>query len=128
MTRFFLLTVASVACALPAAAQVAPQPLPGQPVVAPWSNPAAQARYQADQNRYEMERLRLEADQRDALARQQALEARLRVMELQAARQPTPVQPYVPRSTETPEQAQARREAVVSDMTQIDDWLDRAPR
>lgn len=122
MTRFFLLTAVLAAGALPATAQVAP--LPGQP----WSNAADQARYRADRHRYEMDRLRLEADQREAFARQQALEARLRVMELQAARQPTPPVPYIPYTTGTPEQARARRDAVVSDTTQIDDWLDRRPR
>ncbi|MFT4912008.1 MAG: hypothetical protein ACI9YM_000581 [Brevundimonas sp.] len=116
------LAAAAMASALPAAAQVAP--LPGQP----WSNAADQARYQADQHRQEMDRLRLEADQREAFARQQVLEARLRVMDLQAARQPTPPEPYLPYTTGTPEQARARREAVVSGMTQIDDWLDRRPR
>jgi hypothetical protein len=122
MTRLFLLTAVLATSALPAATQVAP--LPGQP----WSNPADQARYQADQHRYEMGRLGLEADQREAFARQQALEARLRVMALQAARQPTPPEPYVPYTTGTPEQARARREAVVTGTTQIDDWLDRRPR
>ena len=117
---------AALACALPATAQIAP--LPGQPQVGPWPGVADQARYQADQHRYEMERLRLEAGQRDAFARQQALEARLRVMELQAARQPVPPTSYSPYPTGTPEQARARRDAVVSGTTQIDDWLDRGPR
>jgi hypothetical protein len=124
MTRLLLLTAVLAACALPATAQVAPRPLPGQA----WSNAADQARYQADQHRYEMERLRLEADQREAFARQQALEARLRVMELQAARQPARPEPYVAYPTEAPEQARARREAVVTGTTQIDAWLDRGPR
>lgn len=110
-----------MACALPAMAQVAP--LPGQA----WPTAADQARYQADRHRYEMERQRLEADQREAFARQQALEARLRVMDLQAARQPTPPELYVPYATGTPDQARARREAVVSSTTQIDNWLDRGP-
>tara|TARA_R110002051_G_scaffold3225_3_gene17537 strand:+ start:414 stop:785 length:372 start_codon:yes stop_codon:yes gene_type:complete len=123
MTRFLALaTAAALTCALPAAAQVAP--LPGQP----WPNAADQARYQADQHRYEMDRLRLEADAREAFARQQALQARLRVMELQAARQPVPPTSYSPYPTGTPEQARARRDAVVSGTTQIDDWLDRGPR
>lgn len=128
MTRLLLITAILSACALPAVAQVAPRPLPGQPVTVPWSNAADQARYQADRHRYEMERLRLEADQRDTFARQQALESQLRVMQIQADRQPTPPQPWQPRATGTPEQARARRDAVVSGTTQIDDWLDRGPR
>lgn len=126
MTRPILTAAlfASLTCALPAAAQVVSQPPPGQA----WPNAADQARYQADQHRYEMERLRLEADQREAFARQQALEARLRLMELQAARQPVPPTTYTPYTTDTPEQARVRRDAVVSATTQIDDWLDRGPR
>ena len=124
MTRLLLLTAVLAACALPATAQVAPRPLPGQA----WSNAADQARYQADRHRYEMERLRLEADQRDTFARQQALESRLRGMQIQADRQPTPPQPWQPRANGTPEQARAHRDTVVSGTTQIDDWLDRGPR
>tara|TARA_R110000782_G_scaffold24278_2_gene62853 strand:+ start:417 stop:791 length:375 start_codon:yes stop_codon:yes gene_type:complete len=124
MTRFLALaTAAALTGALPAAAQVAPPP--GQP----WPNAADQARYQADQHRYEMDRLRLEADAREAFARQQALEARLRVMELQAARQPPPPPAaWTTPPVGTPEQARARRDAVVNGTTQIDDWLDRRPR
>ncbi|WP_339931175.1 hypothetical protein [uncultured Brevundimonas sp.] len=125
MTRLALIpvTVSMLACVWPVAAQVAP--LAGQP----WSNSADQARYQADRHRYEMERLRLEADQRETFARQQALETRLRVMDLQAARQPVPpVDSWTPRPPVTPEQARARREAGVSGTTQIDAWLDRDPR
>ena len=125
MTKILALaTAVALICAAPAAAQVVSQPPPGQV----WPRAADQARYQADQHRYEMERLRLEADQREAFARQQALEARLRVMELQAARQPVPPTTYTPYTTGTPEQARARRDAVVSATTQIDDWLDRGPR
>ena len=123
-----LATVAAVICAAPVAAQVGPQPPPGQPYSRAWPDAADQARDQADRHRYEMERLRLEADQREAFARQQALEARLRVMELQAARQPVPPAAYAPYPTVTPEHARARRDAVVSGTTQIDDWLDRGPR
>lgn len=119
-----LVAIAALTCAAPVAAQVAPHLLPGQT----WPNAADQARYQADRHRYEMERLRLEADQREAFARQQALEARLRIMELQAARQTVPPTAYAPYPTGTPEQARARRDAVVSGTTQIDDWLDRGPR
>ena len=119
-----LATAVALICAAPVAAQVVPRPLPGQA----WPSAADQARYQADQHRHEMERLRLEADQREAFARQQALEARLRVMELQAARQPVPPTAYTPYTTGTPEQARARRDAVVNGTTQIDDWLDRGPR
>lgn len=117
-----LATVAALICAAPVAAQVAP--LPDQP----WPHAADHARYQADQHRYEMERLRLEADQRALFARQQSLEARLRVIDLQAARQPMPpFDPWTARATATPEQARARRDAVVTGTTQIDTWLDRRP-
>lgn len=125
MTKVLALaTVAALISAFPAAAQDVPQARPGLA----WPGAAEQGRYQADQHRYEMERLRLEADQREAFARQQALEARLRVMELQATRQPVPPTPFNPYTTGTPEQARARRDAVVTGTTQIDAWLDRDPR
>lgn len=91
-----------------------------------------------EQHRYEMDRLRARSDQQDALARQQRLDTRLTLMELQARRQPAPdVTPYSapitgPRSAEV---QRAMREAVaiqsettIRGVGQIDSWLDRAPR
>lgn len=85
-------------------------------------------------HRYEMDRLRGVADANAALARQQNLQTQLTLQQLQAARRPTPAQPeaYRPlRSVEVEREAREgandRRETVVSGVTQIDAWLDRAP-
>ena len=91
----------------------------------------------SEQHRYEMDRLRAHSDQQDALARQQRLDTRLTLMELQARRQPAPVEiaPYYATQTPTLEQQRARREAatiqsktVLRGVSQIDAWLDRSPR
>jgi len=85
-----------------------------------------------ERHRYEMDRLRAINDGQAALARQQATQSRLTVLELEAARRPAPPlpapTPYVP----SPEQERAereaattRREATQDAVGQIDDWLDR---
>lgn len=91
-------------------------------------------RYQADRHRYEMERLRVRAAEREAFARQLELETRLNILDVQSRRQPTPVESAPTRGLQSPEQERAfresateRREATVSDVTQIDSWLDRPP-
>lgn len=106
-----------------AQAQVAPPYAP--PTVDPH-------RYQADQHRYEMDRLRARADQREAFARQLQIETRLNRLEIEAARQPEPLQPPPGRALRSPEEERAlresateRRRAATEDVTQIDDWLDR---
>ena len=107
-----------------AAAQDWP-PRPGQPAVDPH-------RYQVDQHRFDMHRLRAQADQREAFARQLALESRLNRLEIEAARQPEPVQPPAWGALRTPEEERAAREAAArrrasttTGVNQIDAWLDR---
>ena len=120
--RLVLPLLLSLAAAAPAAAQVAPYPGYGHGVTT------------GDVHRYEMDRLRNQADQRDALARQQALDTRLTVLELQARRiQPPPsyaLQPLrtVEQERAARETATARREAAARGVGQIDAWLDRAPQ
>ena len=104
-------------------AQIAP------PYFAPGVDPH---RHQGDQHRYEIDRLRARADQREAFARQLQLETRLNRLEIEAARQPEPIQPPAWRALRSPdeeralrESATARRRAATTGVTQIDAWLDR---
>lgn len=101
------------------------QPRAGAPAVDPH-------RYQADQHRFEMDRLRAQAEQREAFARQLEIETRLNRQRIEAARLPEPIQPPASRALRSPEQerdlrqsASGRRAATVSDVAQIDAWLDR---
>ncbi len=121
------LTLVCTACAVsPVQAQTAPR----------YAAPGVDShRYQADQHRYEMDRLRAQADQRAAFARQLQLEGRLNRLEIEAARQPEPVQPPPYRALRSPEEERAlresateRRRAAASGVTQIDAWLDRPAR
>lgn len=113
--------------AAPVAAQAQTwQPRPGEPAVDPH-------RYQADQHRLEIDRLRAQADQRETFARQLELETRLNRQRIEAARLPGPVQPQALRALRPPEEERAlrqsasdRRAAAVSDVSQIDAWLDRS--
>ncbi|WP_349312878.1 hypothetical protein [Brevundimonas subvibrioides] len=82
----------------------------------------------ADQHRYETERLRQRSQDQAAFARQTQLGARLTQQDLRAARAPEPYIPLQPLVPQTPEAARRDREATVSGVTQIDDWLARAPR
>ena len=124
MTRaalFLALAVAPVAGS--AAAQTAP----------PYRTPGTDLhRYQADRHRYEIDRLRAGADQRETFARQLQLESRLDRLEIEAARQPEPLQPSPYRILRSPEEervqredATRRRQATAAGVSQIDDWLDR---
>lgn len=86
----------------------------------------------ADRHRWEMERLRARSDANEALARQQRLETRLTLMELQAARQAPMAPPSDWRPLASPEVERARREgaerrsrAVREGVSEIDAWLDR---
>ena len=124
MTRLpLVLTLAVAAIAGPAVAQTAP----------PYRSPGADLhRYQADQHRYEIDRLRARADQREAFARQLQLESRLNRLEVEAARQPEPIQPSPYRNLRSPEEerdvreaATERRRATAAGVSQIDAWLDR---
>lgn len=117
-----LIAVAALAAAASAAAQTRPYAWPG----------ADPHRYQADRHRHEMDRLRARADQREAFARQLQLETRLNRLEIEAARQPDPVQPPTDRRLRAPEQERAlrqsateRRRATAAGLAQIDAWLDR---
>ena len=121
--RLVLPLLLSLAAATPAVAQVAPYPGYGPGVTT------------GDVHRYEMDRLRNQADQRDALARQQSLDTRLTVLELQARRVQPPAPAYAPQPLRTVEQersaretATARRETTTRGVGQIDAWLDRAPQ
>ena len=123
MTRLLVPALALLALAAPAAAQSWP-PAGVDP-----------HRHQADQHRHEMQRLRARADQREAFARQLELETRLNRLEIEAARQPEPIQPPAYRALRTPEEERAareaatrRREATAAGVGQIDDWLDRPRR
>lgn len=125
MIALRVLAVAVLLAAAPAAAAQTWQPRPGASAVDPH-------RYQADQHRLEMDRLRIQADQREALARQLALETRLNRQRIEAARQPEPVQPLVGRTLRSPEQERAarqaatlRRQSAAAGVGQIDAWLDR---
>lgn len=121
-----LLAVAVLAAAGSAQAQTVPS----------YPSPAVDPhRYQADQHRYEIDRLRAQADQREAFVRQLQLETRLNRLEIEAARQPDPVQPPTWRPLRSPEEERAlreaatgRRRAATASVTQIDAWLDRPAR
>ena len=84
-------------------------------------------RYQVDRHQARMEALRLQADLRAERARRLDTETRLTLGALEAARQPPA--PYVENAappadpTAAVERHRRTREAV----TQIDDWLARAP-
>ncbi|WP_396595305.1 hypothetical protein [Brevundimonas sp. R86498] len=122
-TSLLLAALATVTVAGPAAAQIAAYP--GQPYI---GDPMA------DRLRYRLEVQRLSAAEQAALARQFATEARLRALEIEAARQP---EPYIrlerplrspAEEREARERATASREAVAAGVGQIDDWLARTPR
>lgn len=126
MTRtLILLPFALAAFAGSAQAQSAPS----------WAPPGASVdlhRYQADRHRYEIDRLRNQADQREAFARRLQLETRLNRLEIEAARQPAPLQPPAWRALRTPQEERAlresatdRRRAATAGANQIDNWLDR---
>ncbi|HEY1071427.1 MAG TPA: hypothetical protein VGE49_00740 [Brevundimonas sp.] len=129
MRRLILTTLMLAAAPLAAKAQTWPG-WPGPPP--PGYDPGSAI---ADQHRIEMDRLRNQAAEREALAQQQRLQTRLTILQLQAARQPTPPLPpptaYAPRTLEQERQAReaqdARREQMVRGVTEIDAWLDRRP-
>ncbi len=113
--------------AAPAAAQTRTwQPRPGEPAIEPH-------RYQTDRHRLEMERLRVQAEQREAFARQLALEARLDRERLGATLRLDPTPPTGARALRSPEEegtlrrpATERRRAMEAELGQIDAWLDRS--
>lgn len=86
----------------------------------------------AESHRWEVERLRARSDASEALARQQRLETRLTILELQAARRPALAPPSDGRPLASPEIERGRREgaerrgqAVREGVSEIDSWLDR---
>lgn len=86
----------------------------------------------ADQHRYENDRLRRQSEANAALARQQQVETRQRLMQIEAAREPTgsvlvPARPLynVDQERALREGAAVRREQTRQGVTQIDEWLDR---
>ena len=121
-------SLAALAGATGATAQVVPHPFgayPGATI--------------SEQHRYEMDRLRARSDQQDALARQQRLDTRLTLMELQARRQPAPdITPGYAAPITGPRSAEVQRamrdataiqsQTTIDGVGQIDSWLDRAPR
>ncbi|GAA0645637.1 hypothetical protein [Brevundimonas lenta] len=89
-------------------------------------------RYQGDRQRYEMDRLRVQAAERQMFARQLEVETQLSIIDVQTRRQPALVDPASTRILRSPEEegarrqsATERREATVSAVTGIDEWLDR---
>ncbi|MFC5346010.1 hypothetical protein ACETK8_05005 [Brevundimonas staleyi] len=122
MRTALLAFILTTAAATGASAQVYQ---PGQPYI---GDPMA------DRLRDRVEMQRLQSEQQAQFARQQQLNARLTERDIQAQRQP---EPYIPLANVPPspdaqrrarEAATARREATVSGVTQIDDWLGRQPR
>jgi hypothetical protein len=126
MTALRAILALTLLAVAPAAAEARTwQSRPGAPAIDPH-------RYQVDQHRIEMDRLRAQADQREARARQLDLETRLNRLRIEAARQPAPLPPPVPRTLRSPEDeralrlsATARRSATTAEVGQIDAWLDR---
>lgn len=112
LTGFILIGLLTASCA--AQAQVAPY----------GTDPH---RYQVERHQARMESLRLQADVRADTARRLDTETRLTLHTLEVARPPPT--PYVEQAAPpsdpavTTERHRRTREAV----TQIDDWLDRAP-
>ena len=124
----FVFTTFIVALTLGAAA-----PVPAQ--VAPYWRYGVSGAAAGDVQRYEMERLRQQGQESEALARQQSLQTRLTLMELQARRQPapppespSPVLRSVERERAAREAATTRRQSTVQGVSQIDAWLDRQPQ
>ena len=108
-------------------------PAPAQ--VTPYSRHVGSGAGAGDAQRYEMERLRQQSQESEALARQQSLQTRLTLMELQARRQPasppespSPVLRSVERERAARETATVQRQSTVQGVSQIDSWLDRQPQ
>ncbi|CAN5391362.1 hypothetical protein BH10PSE2_BH10PSE2_27240 [soil metagenome] len=126
-----LLTAMSATLAGAAVAQIAPYPTYGQPY-------PAYGATAADRQRYEMEQVRVRGVEAETLSRQQSLETRLTLRDLQDQRDATlspdsrPGTRYAqPRSLEQErsarEAATTARQTTVAGVTQIDDWLNRSP-
>lgn len=123
MRPFLMIPTAALALAVSSAAMAQVPPYP-------WSQPGTHP-YQLDRQRQAMEAQRVRAAEQQALARQIALDRRLTVLELQAART-APLDLYEPRRLGTVaeeraarEAATRRREEVVAGTSQIDAWLER---
>lgn len=120
MRAALILSVVLAAAPLSASAQHwTPEPVPGAGM--------------ADQHRWEMERLRAEADRQAAFAARQQLETELALMRLEAARRPAlPAAPQnsLPGSLPggLPVGVTIGSTPRPGETSQIDAWLDRAPR
>lgn len=119
-----LVVVLALGAATPGLAQVTTYPRYGVPGTGA-----------GDVQRYEMERLRQQAQEGETLARQQLLQTRLTLMELQSRRQtapapdsPSPVLRSLERERAAREAATVRRQSTTQGVGQIDSWLDRQPR
>lgn len=128
MRRLIFMTLLLVAAPVAASAQTWPG-WPGPPP--PGYDPGSAIAYQ---HRIEMDRLRNQAAEREALVQQQRLQTQLTILQLQAARQPTPPMPQPTAYVLSPEEARqareaqtARREEMTRSVTEIDAWLDRHP-
>lgn len=102
--------------------------------VRPWTPLGSAGASGLETQRYAIERQRQQAEASEALARQQALQTRLTLMELQARRTPSPTPADPTPALRSPEQeraareaATARRQATAQGVGQIDSWLDRQP-
>lgn len=93
-----------------------------------------QHRWQAEQQRQRIENQRLQSEQRRIEAQQMQQQTRLNRLEIEARRQPEPLQPGPYRTLRSPEEERALRLSATerarrqsSDTSQIDAWLDRRP-
>ena len=130
MKRFVIaasVVVLALGAAAPGLAQVPIYPRYGVPGV---GGPG-------DVQRYEMERLRQQSQESETLARQQSLQTRQTLMEMQARRQAapalvpdssSPVLRSLERERAAREAATVRRQSTTEGVGQIDSWLDRQPR
>jgi len=102
--------------------------------VRPWTPLGTSGASGLETQRYAIERQRQQAESAELLARQQQLQTRLTLMELQARRIPAPTPDAPASALRSPEQeraareaATARRQATAQGVSQIDSWLDRQP-
>jgi hypothetical protein len=103
--------------------------------VRPWTPLGTSGVSGLETQRYAIEQQRQQAEASETLARQQQLQTRLTLMELQARRihAPTPDNPMpalisLEQERTAREAAAARRQATVQGVGQIDTWLDRRPQ
>jgi hypothetical protein len=127
-TPVLITALASAVLVLPASSAGA-QVRPWTPLGTPGAPSALETQ------RYAIERQRQQAEAAETLARQQQLQTRLTLMELQARRTPSPTQADPTPALRSPEQeraareaATARRQVTTQGVGQIDNWLDHRPQ